>query len=172
MLEKTFPLELFTRFKITPVPRGLLPKGRNRTTFNQAEKPKSSPPPLEIDSALLPKPETKRYKANKDSRKKRKEALAKKRAEAAATMEKLFEIADIARAEREIESRKRRLNEAAAELPKQKTRKGQPSRNILGQKRLQQAPYPQSLSGLRVRQQLRSDHKSRLLKSRLRKRQR
>ena len=124
ILEKTLPLELFTRLKISPIPRGLLPKKRIRTSIGKSPKV-SAPvsPPLEVNTGLLPPAERKKYEANLESQRKLKDALAAKKAEAKATKDRLRELIDIQLAEKEIENRKRKLSEATPDNRKVKTPK-------------------------------------------------
>lgn len=60
ILEKTLPSELFTRLKISPIPRGLRPKKRIRSSTGKSPKVAAPvSPQLEVDTGLLPPAERK-----------------------------------------------------------------------------------------------------------------
>jgi hypothetical protein len=124
ILEKSLPYELFTRLKIPPVPRGLLPKKRSKTTPGKSPKVASPvSPTLEVNTELLSPAERSKYEVILESQRKLKEALATKRAEAKAIKDRLRELMEIELAEKELEFRKRKLSEAPPDTRKVKTPK-------------------------------------------------
>jgi hypothetical protein len=121
LLEKALPYELFVRLKISPIPRGLQPKKRNKSTPGKSPKvvvPVS--PVLEVDKELLSPAERRKFESNLESQRKLKEALAAKKAEARAVTERLRARKEIELIEKDLESRKRKLSETAAETQKVK----------------------------------------------------